>query len=389
MMRTNKYPLFLFITFFLFLSCKGKSPAPLPGDALPVQTLSVHPSDEPFDRLDEWLEIDRMVPLADEVPIGEVRRILIQNELIFILDHTPRLFCYNMDGTLRYQIDNKGGGPEEYGNLLDFAVNAPLRQLLAYDSRKRKIIRYDLYSGEFLSALPLTYIAPMHLALSGGAFYFDTPDHFNTPGKKDLYYSLIYSLNGSAVDGRFFPHDPVSEYDFNFGNGHPFYYSNDTLLYNKRFDNLIYRLEAGQVTPCYRFELPEPLPLSLVENKTNPADLIQSRYSWGISDVFVCQDLLYCWFTKAASFQMVFYDLKANKQIYCGRIPWSRPTRKLPLFFPIGGVYRNTFFSVAEPEYIRDKMEKSPELFSAEMKEITEFSNPVILFYKRGAIVDK
>lgn len=60
---------------------------------------------------------------------------------------------------------------------------------------------------------------------------------------------------------------------------------------------------------------------------------------------------------------------------------WRHPTPALPIYSPISGRYQDVLFSVVEASLIHQKSEESPALFSDEMKAITEYSNPVVVFY--------
>ena len=73
------------------------------------------------------------VVLANDEPLGGVKRIIVDDERVFVLDDTPKIVCYNMKGDIEYQINNKGGGPKEFFSLLDFTINKVSNQLIAYE----------------------------------------------------------------------------------------------------------------------------------------------------------------------------------------------------------------------------------------------------------------
>ena len=51
--------------------------------------------------------------------------IIVFVSYVFILDNQNKLFCFDMQGKVEYVIDEHGSGPNEYGNVLDFALNPP------------------------------------------------------------------------------------------------------------------------------------------------------------------------------------------------------------------------------------------------------------------------
>lgn len=154
------------------------------------------------------------------------------------------------------------------------------------------------------------------------------------------------------------------------------------MFYNKRFDKVIYELSSGRPTPIYNIELPDPLPPGLLEQKMDSKDLVESHYSWGITNVFQCDDILYFLFTKDRFYQTVFYDLENQKQIYAGNNVSNNPVKDLLFFFPISGIYKNYFFSVVDPVTIIEKREINSSLFPKDLKAVTDMDNPVIAFYE-------
>lgn len=381
-MHLNKTAFIILLLFSLY-SCKEKK-AEEKRESSPIAstTIPVELADSSFRHVDNLLTMDSYTVLSNHIPLSDIRRVIIEDDLIFILDRTPKIVCYNLDGEVVYQINQRGGGPEEYQNILDFVINKPLKQLIAYDSGKRRLAAYNLHTGKYLSATPTSKLAPMRIAMINGSYFFDNPDHYNYQDQKELHYSLLTSTTGNDISNWFFPHDEVSDYDMNFGAGHPFFYNENKLLYNKRFENAIYELSSGHPALLYNIELPDPLPLSLVENKIDSKDLVESRYSWGISNVFECDDVLYFLFTKDRFYQTVFYDLRSKRQIYAGNNVSNNPVKDLLFFFPISGVYKSSFFSVVDPSTIIEKRETAPSLFPNDLKAVTDMDNPVIAFYK-------
>ena len=75
-------------------------------------------------------------------------------------------------------------------------------------------------------------------------------------------------------------------------------------------------------------------------------------------------------------------DLKKNKIIYAGNKVSNNPVKELPVFYPVVGVYQDCFFSLVSPMTILEKLSIDASVFPKELQEISEDSNPVLMFYK-------
>lgn len=140
-------------------------------DSVQLRVIPVSISDTAYRNVDQTFEQISYVVLSDNVVIGEIVRTLVSDERIFILDNQNKLFCFDMQGKVEYVIDEHGPGPNEYGNVLDFALNPPLKMLWMYDSARRKLHCYDMYTGKRRQSISATYMAPERMAIWNGSFF--------------------------------------------------------------------------------------------------------------------------------------------------------------------------------------------------------------------------
>lgn len=366
----------------LFAACQGnKKSAPAVPEG-PVKTFQVQTGDDSCDKLGDLLELDRYTVLAQEPLLGDIRRILINDDRIYLLDNTPQIVCYDLDGRVNFRIVSQGNGPQEFGYLLDFSIDPDSMQLVAYDNRRGSLVRYDMATGRYCSETPVESISAMGIAYANGRIYYDNADHHSYPGRKEMHYYLLESSDGNRIEHRYFPHDAVAEYDFNLGNGHPFFYNDGQVYYNNRFDKTVYILEPGGPRPVYEINLPNPVPLSEIGSKIDALDLIGSDYSSGMSDIFRCGDILYFWFTRRGRVHSGFYRTASREPVYCGYRMDNKPTRKLPFLSLMRGVYKNRFFAVVQPDVIIRQRDSAPDVFPGDLQQLSEMDNPVIAFYK-------
>lgn len=375
-----KLPLCLFALVALF-ACKEQT-QPIFVENADVRSIKVEIADTSFIHVDGLLETDRYVALSPAIPLGAIKRILVEDERIYVLDNEPKIICYNFEGKPLYQIASRGSGPKEFSDIIDFVVNSSENQLTLYDSGKRRLVHYDLANGAYKSDLKMT-TAPLGMAFINDVYYFHNPYNYNYPKEKELWYSLLYSFKGNTVEGKFFPHNKIiSDYHFSGSNEYPFYYNDSVLLYNKLFDNMVYKLGNGQVEPVYSIELPDPVSLDLIEDKIKPIDLIEGPYSSCLQDLYQCDSVLYFTFTYQKFWIQTFYDLKNDKTIYCGRRIFNDPTKDLLAYYPIRGKYKNSFFSIIPAGSIQEKIGMDSTFFPDDLKKLTIEDNPVIMFYK-------
>ena len=226
----------IILLFLCLMSChNGRQSScenvPVEKDSVQLRVIPVSISDTAYRNVDQTFEQISYVVLSDNVVIGEIVRTLVSDERIFILDNQNKLFCFDMQGKVEYVIDEHGPGPNEYGNVLDFALNPPLKMLWMYDSARRKLHCYDMYTGKRRQSISATYMAPERMAIWNGSFFFFMGDHYNYPDNPEMHYSLFCSLSGTKIDKSFFPHDRTSEFRFSYGKEHPFYYNNEKLYF--------------------------------------------------------------------------------------------------------------------------------------------------------------
>lgn len=322
------------------------------------------------------------IPLSDEVLLSNINRVLVSGDYIYILDRSPKIVCFNKKGKAIYSIDQKGTGPKEFANLRDFTLDKENGLLVAYDNGKRRLSYYDIKTGAYLYDKPITFLAPKNICLTPEGFYFHTPEHYNYANEKEKHFFLFYSKSGEKIDSSFLPHDAIADYAFGLGDPHPFFYSDDNILYNKPFDNRVYLLENGGITPFANISLPNFLPMEKIEDKMDPVTLSHSDYSFGISDLYIIDNVLHFSFSKEGYIQTVFFDLEQGRLLYCGARVSGVPTKELPLYSIISGASGQHFFSIVSPEQIFERQESHPELLPEQLKNLAEDANPVLVFYK-------
>lgn len=125
--------------------------------------------------LSKRVKIESIIPLetSDISLLGEVRKIIKDEELLFILDTNGTLKQFNTNGQFLKRIGKEGQGPGEYSTLTDFSIDHKnkdiyinsLEKLSVYDFKgnfKRKISFKETLSSQVFTFCndKLFYIAP-------------------------------------------------------------------------------------------------------------------------------------------------------------------------------------------------------------------------------------
>ena len=92
-----------------------------------------------------------------ECVIGNIRKVLYLHDRLLVFDkQTQKLYIFDINGRYLDRIDQIGRGPSEYLQITDFTASATREEIVIYDDRQQKILKYDL-SGNFIEAHHIDY----------------------------------------------------------------------------------------------------------------------------------------------------------------------------------------------------------------------------------------
>ena len=265
----------------------------------------------------------------------------------------------------------------EYQNLRDFAIDGNSKRIIAFDNEKRKLSFYDLKTGKYLSSIPTLYMAPTEMGFIDGEFFFKNIDIRFDVQKEHQFY-LLHSESGKQIDTMYLPHDAVADFNFDMKS---FFYNEGNLLFVRPFDNIVYALQKAEITPVYEINLPNSLPMKLIEAKMRHIEIPNSGYAYGIDDVHVVGKILHFTYSKDGFIVSTFFDLSTNTFLYNGIRVLANARKNLPIYSLINGVYDGKFFALVSAPSIVEKRTSHPEFFSGELSKITEEDNDVLAFF--------
>jgi hypothetical protein len=351
-------------------------------DDLSIKKIFINESDIKKEEIGDFLVLDSYIILSSEELFGNVRRIIMNNDYIYIMDDQQKIFCYNMNGNLVFKIDRRGQGPQDYVHMMDFGIDEVAGKLFVYDDFARKIAVFSSFTGSYISNFSTQYMLPTDIGIVDGIFFFNKDHDFRVIDKNKQRYYLFYSETGKHIDRCFLPHDVVAEYRFSGGDSHPFFYNENQLLYNKMFDSRVYCLTKNQIIPLYDIVLPDQLPIKKIEEKMAHIEVVRSNYSYGLNNIFISGKIIHFIFSKGGYTQSCFYDLDLDKILFCGPRVLAESKKNLPFYSLIQGVLNGKFFALVSPDEINRRKETHPEYFSKDLTNITFDDNHIIAFYK-------
>ena len=376
MYKKNKiyFPLII----ITIISCRPSYNNNETGERILVETVN-----DEFNALENIIEMTKVIELSNVTPLANIRRLLIHNERIYILDSQSSICCYNMVGDLLYTLSKKGRGPGEYEKIVDFTIDREKNELLIYCSRKRMILSYNAKNGIFIEETKIDF-APMSFACCEGSRYFFNP--YKLIKSKDFNFSLLKSSKNNKIREKYLPHDPIiSTYLHGEGFQSPFYYGDSLLLFKNRFDNKIYKLSKNTPKILYSIELPNFPTLNYWRDQPSMKDIQKKDFPFGINNIYKSNDILYFnYVNQSRKIVPVFYSLSNQKILWNSAITEKEIPIELPFFDGIiSGVYKDQFISIVEPSSVIASKNLFNDLSIDSICDVKIMDNPILVFYKK------
>lgn len=247
-MKNINLNLIILIALVIFLGCKTKKNVE---NDFPIKFI------ESFDRKLEVTQIFDTtsfiyIPLETNKNclIGEIHKVLIHDEFIFVLDsrYVNSLYIFHKDGKFIRRIGKEGYGPGEYLRISDFDIDPIKNNIIVYDLHNQKLLFFD-FNGVHLREESLVKYCGMtfvHLSDNYFAFYLHRR-------MENINSQLLIYHNQKVNEMKQFSIREVSESQLM-----PDYFSrNDTNIYfiPLHYDEIYKISNKGKITKVYDFNL--------------------------------------------------------------------------------------------------------------------------------------
>lgn len=250
-----------------------------------------------------------MFPLetTDDCLIGEVTKLICQNNLIYIADNTSKsIFVFDMSGKLQTRVHAVGNGPGEYTNISYFAVHGT--DMILFDHYIGKFLFYDA-SGKFIRDRGTGNIWTEELFCMGNKLYLP-----NSSKTKEGFYKLFtIDLSSDKIE-KFLP---VDEPKNNQGFGEVSYaqLGNEALLCFFPYYEL-YTVKDEEVSLSYKVDFGDRfLPQQFIEGDGTIAlrTAIRDNYVTGIERVRQSMKYLFIQFGDSENDYISIYNKETGE----------------------------------------------------------------------------
>ncbi len=194
-----------------------------------------------------------------ECLIGEINKILIHKERIYIMDRkvTNSVFIFDLNGKWISTIARIGHGPGEYINISDMFIDPKQETLNLVAYANKKILSFSLDGKELLSEITHSYpIQSMEASRGGSYIGYTGTQSFNKDANSTMICFKDHSLSKPSY--RAFP----------LPEGGTIYSSLESSLSNCAGDiyymqpilNKIYKMDPDSIYLAYEFDFPSRNP---------------------------------------------------------------------------------------------------------------------------------
>ena len=320
----------------------------------------------------------------DNALIKRINRVIEWKNTYYILDKSMKqVLAFNDKGKHLFTIHRVGVGKGEYGSILDIAIDRQ-NENLVFLADPTSLIYYDL-QGNFIRTTKL----PGHyhsIAIDNGMIYLENATLINN----QLSTSSITVI--APNDQKTELLKPLREIaPYCFIGGHQLG-GTAPVVFTRKFDDTIYQLEDGKISPCYSFNFMNgSFPEAAKDKEYTCRELNKftwDRYVYLMTNVTNApQYLLF----STNLFGIYVFDKNQNKLLKYNKIYNTEYQTDLHQYIPVEGANNRVFFTVFPTtlfslKTIVDNHPSFKNKMSDKLYKLTESldsdSNPVIFSYQ-------
>jgi hypothetical protein len=382
----KKEHFYMFLTLLglvIFFSCSKKSKQD--GSLI----LEINPQDSKNLELNAFCSSIELIPLQTNKQsiLGNCHKVEIYKDRFYIHDRINHaIFVFDKEGEFLFNtLNQKGRGPGQYSNLMDFNINPYTENLEILDAPSRKIKLYDI-DGNYKNFIPLApEISPFLVnfkALSEDVYLFYSQFSQNRKGSL-----IFYSLTSGKILNKAAPL-PKKIKNLSSTISNPFNFFNDQLYFFHKFpSNIVYLVDP------LKLDIKKDIELNFGDHNFTLDLLPNKRQKEFYRSFILNNDNKYAFVTDIKEnneFLLVFYLFE--KKIHV--VKYNKTTKELQLGhnlthsigqLPVPNLLDNNYlYFFSEPSYVKyvistDLLDNNS---NDRLKRIKEDDNPIIVKYK-------
>lgn len=253
-----------------------------------------------------------IIPLetTDECLIGEVSKLIFQNNQFYIADNISKsLFVFDMCGKLKTKVHAVGNGPGEYSYISYFAVHGT--DMVLFDHYMGKFFFYDS-SGKFIRDKSIADMWTSDLFCMEDKLYL--PNNLSS-SRNGFYHLFTIDLKNSDKVKRYLQY--VEPQD-NRGWGIDSFYAqleNEALLCLFPYDEL-YNVKDEEVSLAYKIDFGNKrLPKHYIEGDGTTAlrTAFRDNYVTGLQRVRQSREYIFLYFSDSENDYMTLYNKETGE----------------------------------------------------------------------------
>ena len=259
-----------------------------------------------------------LIPLetTENSLIGEISRILIHDEKIFILDEdvSESVLVFNMDGSFKYKISASGNGPNEYTSPPeDMFIDSDNNQLILITE---DIMFFDADNGSFIKRIQPHTTGYISFIRQDVYAYYSFFTNYSSENQK---YNLSIQNNDSTH--RYLP---IQNYLLNKDLVRPMfpfhsYNYNGDVFFTEKYNDTVYHITPDMLKPMryidfgkYKITESELSGIARADNTNNLKYMFMSGNSSYAGDISLYAETPYYYYFNY-SYKGAVYDFLFNK----------------------------------------------------------------------------
>lgn len=326
---------------------------------------------------------------SEESILSDTDKVRLFNDKIAVLDGES-ILIFDFNGKLTKKINNRGRGPNEYLEILDFSLRQNDESIFVLVSMNGYNLGVFHYSsdGKLLDDFSIPFYATSIAYFENKLFFYS--DYFSR--NQNDYNVNITNLNGKLISSQF--RYKIRDYEEgSIGIENVFTKMNGKLLYYPNFSDIIYSFDPSGFVPFIKINRGSGNLNDLVKYYRDiPVMKFIEEYDLHQpTNLVLSGDYLFFSFSKEDDYNYNYiFDWKENKLFHFGPVysnleegevlvPYTSNSNWLvSVLDPYG--FHDLFERISDKEVIKRLLSNNP--FFAEVHSKTEMdSNPCILLY--------